>query len=551
MYNLLIVDDEPLITDSLYDLFAGAAEPELNVLKAYSGGEALGWSQKSRVDILLTDISMPDMNGMDVHRRVRELWPDCLAIFLTSFDEFSYVRQAMRGGGEDYILKTEGDGPVLGAVASAARRLDALRRDRLLIERAKNDLTLALPILQAEFLAGLADSDALPPDLHSKLSELQIPLDGDAPVLPVIGRVDCWPKDAAPAERLKLIYRAKSAMETYFAESAAAVCAVYGNNMLVELLQAAPRAGGPGRQEPLALRVRGSLDGLQSMCRESYGLPMSFAASGGPVEWAEAGAAFRALRQKLRLEAGPAGEMLLYSGAAGGVEPAEAAADTAKLMNMAGELGALLEGFDRDGFLALFDEITGMALHSAASLRRDVCLEVYFRLAALFISHRNSALSGSGHEEAPILEMMAGMKNNAPWAETFAGFRAIAESVFERRAGDRRRNEHRILAFIDEYARKHIGEDLSLTKFATLLNFHPFYLSRLFKQISGKSLSDFVSGIKLEKAREMLGKSTLKISDVSAALGFKTSSYFIFFFRKFTGISPLEYRNGVAAGPDR
>src|SRR5690242_15101278 len=106
MYTLLIVDDEPLITDSLYDLFAGREELDFNVLKAYSGREAFDWMEKTRIDILLTDISMPDINGLDVHKHVSGLWPECAVIYLTSFSDFEYVQLAIRNNGEDYILKT-------------------------------------------------------------------------------------------------------------------------------------------------------------------------------------------------------------------------------------------------------------------------------------------------------------------------------------------------------------------------------------------------------------------------------------------------------------
>ncbi len=81
MYRLLIVDDEEIITDSLYDVFCSLLPDELDVCKAYSGTEAIEWMSRTRIDIVLTDISMPGLNGLELIERIQGYWPRCKVIF--------------------------------------------------------------------------------------------------------------------------------------------------------------------------------------------------------------------------------------------------------------------------------------------------------------------------------------------------------------------------------------------------------------------------------------------------------------------------------------
>src|SRR5699024_10185390 len=116
MYRLLIVDDEELITDGLYDVFSRLMPDDLDVYKAYSGKEALEWMARTRIDIILTDISMPGLSGLDLIEEVQELWPHCKVVFLTGYDHFDYVYQAIQMNNVKYLLKTEGYDKIVATI---------------------------------------------------------------------------------------------------------------------------------------------------------------------------------------------------------------------------------------------------------------------------------------------------------------------------------------------------------------------------------------------------------------------------------------------------
>ena len=91
MYNLLIVDDEPLILESLYQMISKKRDRQFVVFKAGSALESLKIFREHRIDLLMTDICLPETNGLKLRDTIQENWPECFTIFLTGQEEFEDV----------------------------------------------------------------------------------------------------------------------------------------------------------------------------------------------------------------------------------------------------------------------------------------------------------------------------------------------------------------------------------------------------------------------------------------------------------------------------
>ena len=124
MRTLLIVDDEMLIADGLRDMLARAFSGRINVLCRYSAAGALQAAEDFPVDVLITDINMPNTSGLELHRAVQNLYPDCQAIYLTGYSDFEYARTAIEQHAFAYILKGEGDDVVISTVKRALERIE-------------------------------------------------------------------------------------------------------------------------------------------------------------------------------------------------------------------------------------------------------------------------------------------------------------------------------------------------------------------------------------------------------------------------------------------
>ena len=119
MLTLLIVDDEVLIADGLCGMLAEAFTGRLNVICRYSAAAAAEAASEQAIDILLTDINMPNTNGLELHRAIQAMYPSCRVIYLTGYSDFEYARTAIDQQAFAYILKGEGDDVVVSTVERA------------------------------------------------------------------------------------------------------------------------------------------------------------------------------------------------------------------------------------------------------------------------------------------------------------------------------------------------------------------------------------------------------------------------------------------------
>ncbi|MGB8213254.1 MAG: response regulator [Anaerolineales bacterium] len=102
--SILVVDDNPTMADTLADILEAKG---FTVHAAASGSEALGILQEQAVDILLTDVKMPEMNGLELYRKARKIHPKLITIFMTAYSADDLIRQGMVEG-----IKTVLDKPV-------------------------------------------------------------------------------------------------------------------------------------------------------------------------------------------------------------------------------------------------------------------------------------------------------------------------------------------------------------------------------------------------------------------------------------------------------
>ena len=115
MPRVLIADDHAIVRTGLRTLLTADATIEL-VGEATGGYEALDLADKTRPDILLLDLSMPDLDGISVTREIRRRQPEARVLILTVHEEQALLREALRAGASGYILKQAAEGELLSAI---------------------------------------------------------------------------------------------------------------------------------------------------------------------------------------------------------------------------------------------------------------------------------------------------------------------------------------------------------------------------------------------------------------------------------------------------
>jgi two-component system response regulator YesN len=124
MLNLLVVDDEPLILAGLSAIIRNASTPFQTIETAIDGIEALEKLESFRPHLIITDIQMPEMNGLELIKQAKERELCSRFIILTGYDEFGYARQALRYQVLDYLLKPVDKEELLSILAEAAQAIE-------------------------------------------------------------------------------------------------------------------------------------------------------------------------------------------------------------------------------------------------------------------------------------------------------------------------------------------------------------------------------------------------------------------------------------------
>ena len=128
MIRLLIADDEALERETLADIVARRFEHEVTIETAENGRKAADTAVQWGADLILMDIEMPGMNGLDAARAVLEQRPECKVIFVTAYSLFQYAHEAMHLGACDYLLKPVNPDEVEASIRKAIRQIEAGRR---------------------------------------------------------------------------------------------------------------------------------------------------------------------------------------------------------------------------------------------------------------------------------------------------------------------------------------------------------------------------------------------------------------------------------------
>ncbi len=548
MYRLLLVDNERHVVDGLYELFTQECQLDLEAYRAYNGEEALNWLERTKIDIVVSDIRMPEMSGLELQKEIAERWPRCRVVFLTGYSEFDYIQDAMRNGACQYLLKTEGDEALLEAVERIIADIEAELRQDILVEQAKRRLKLALPTLQRQHLLDLLQESASSAQDLEQFKALEIPLDCNMDVLIAIGRVDDWNGYRSNYDRAPLLFAIQNIVEEYFAESVNLVTVPYERTRLIWLMQPKPLPDGakPSAGEwNRAIRfVHGMMESVQRTCKSLLKLPLSVTVAGKAAEWRRAGEKFDRLKLLSSHGLGMGQELLL-------IEPEREETHRGDADNWTYRsrlqirrielLAEYLENGQRYQFFQEFPQIVTI-VSSLPAAAESLTLELKYAFGLLFVRFLNKWSLWDELGKTVDVGRLASLGNAAPWPDTAEYYAEVAERIFQYKSAGRQQQENDVVQQIHHYVQMNIAGDVSLTRIGEVVGHSSAYVSRLYKNITQTNLSDYIHEIRIGKAKEMLGQSRFKIQEIAKLLGFENDRYFYRYFKKATGLTPQEFR---------
>ncbi|CAH1211506.1 HTH-type transcriptional activator RhaR [Paenibacillus auburnensis] len=548
MQRMMIVDDEPVILDGLYEFFMKADLPDLEIIKVHSADYAIEWLNAVKIDIVLSDICMPGMDGMELIQEIVGRWPRCKVILLTGHDEFNYAHQAIRNPCVvDYLLKTEGMDKIRSAVTRTLEMIALEDVEQYQTQWLRDKLPRALPQLQQQLLLDiLRRTDGIDRQvLQDEFDAIQLPFRAEQQVLPVILRIEAWRNVETASDRSLIRYAVANIAEELFKGKSEVKAVDLDPGTIACFVQ-------PERDHHLPVTeaeqwiktlrfVHGTMESVQQACVNCLQMSVSVIASEEAVAWPELNYTLNRLRLAVYDQPGLGMEKLLRvnvteAGASpGGVINRYAAADL--LLDYLKQ--RLLEGdAEWSGFFRKWAELCG----------DEGPEDPFFRLRLLsgISSALLQTLQELGLTEDALGEMdlskLLHFNIHTRWAEIITFYHAFFEWVISKRSASYRHDESSILSMIHQYIKSHLGDDLSLTRIAQEVSLNPSYLSRWYKRTTGKGISDYILDKKVELSKELLLGTALKMHEISGQLGFSDQHYFFRFFKKTVGCTPQEYR---------
>ena len=562
MYRLLIVDDEEIIVNSLFEIFSNIQSLNLDVYKAYSGEEAIEWLNRTRIDIVLTDIRMPEIDGLQLLEVIHKSWPQCKVIFLTGYNEFEYVYKAIQHSGVSYILKTEDHEKVIGAVENAIKEIQKGIKIEDLIHKAKEQMNMAVDLFQKDYFIQLLRGDTSLSINKAQFEQLSISMHAESQVVLLLGHVDNIPSDVTYWDRLQYLYSIRMIINQNLSPYIRSVNVMDENYRFIIFIQ--PKELFIQNQtvdtyyyEKAVSFIKGTLEVIQTACRESLNLSISFALGSDACSWTEVSQKYYSLNQLLNYKIGTGIEMILIdneiknnnflTGSLNNEVVPEFDTDNQPLEMVLRKRSfdffeQYLESGQSDKYFEVLSELIE-PLKSIKSKNSNLAIEAYYKVALSLLTYINRwKLTDKIAFHIAQNKLMRIDKHDS-WTEAVQYLYDISNIIFRLQSDEQKKRADNTIEYIQKFIEGHLSEDLSLVRLAEQVYLNPSYLSRLYKQLAGTNLSEFIDSARINKAKELLLKDNIKIHEVARMVGYETAASFTRFFRKICGCSPQEYQD--------
>ena len=552
MHNFLIVDDEEFICDSLCQIFASQTHLELEISRAYSASQALELLNRQRFDVVMTDIEMPGMSGIELMREINSRWIDCRIIFLTAHSRFEYIYTTRQYKNTKYLLKTEKIDTIIRTVQET---IEELERDRFNVELQRRTNSagyvnhdLYLRYVVADILQGNPVADRM----GTSDSREIFPIRPEEPVFLIIGALDRGGVRNIPFENARLYEGILAEVERNLSGSCACVGAFLESEFLVWLVQPcefSQYVEKDGINRVCFSLINGNLPVIQDIIVRSLRVSPCFVVCSEPQPLNSLCETYRAMKQFYFYQHGVCdGEILLYLPDENVQRYARKDEWTQRQIRT-GELENLI----REGNAEIIGEYMRSVLSVPAGAQPEPYLyyELYaaISLEVLSILCRYQ-LTKQVDERLPV-EKLVSYNSHASWKAAVEYLTQVAVLSSQLRGKYLENATGKIIHEVNEYINAHLDDDLSLSRLADLFHYNPAYFSRVYKDTTGENIKRYISGARLERAKLLLKDTNLRITEVAQQVGFDHPANFGRFFKDGTGITPQTYRESwgsAAAG---
>lgn len=528
MKSVIIVDDELLARLGLKSLIPWKDYGYEIIGEAENGQQALELTERLHPDILFCDMKMPVMDGLTLIRSLKQIASPPQVISTSAYDEFHYVKQALKEGSCDYLLKSELEpAGLLQALENASSRLtaDSLRYHVFTAEH--------LRLLKEDFLKNLFSGKTLPDSYirdQQKLLNIQLPTN----------RCYCISLKIIPPENgaLKLT-DVKESIEEVLSNTLKnygiflLLMAEYDHVLI--LIQPHEDLDMISSKDFLS----SCAEGLEQMLSMLFNCTCHIGASRICSALPDLPAAHQQALDAMEKSIFNKTAFSLYFSHFGDTHTEFVCALETELKDVEKTLETMDNKKIRKSFDSLIHKINLLDADDQKYLR-GVCQTL------IFIVNRQTALHAIDTNQIwefdlTPYETIAGLQNRWQYCRWIQQLTCSLIQII-----NPEQEIQRIIVDAKKYIRSHYASALSLDFMADYLGLSPNYFSKIFKKYTGTGFIDYLTDLRLKKAEEFLKMGKYKIYEISSLIGYENPTYFSRIFKKKYGYSPYQVKSDVS-----
>lgn len=500
LYRLLIIDDELILRNGLRYLCNWEEHGMTIVGEAANGKEALDMIEELEPHIVLMDIVMPIMNGIDFAKIMQKQYPDIKMVVLSSFSEFDYVREAFKYGVSDYLLK-----PKLKA-EELLSLLEKVKGELNLVRKTKEKKALPSPLLR-ELLNPFNQKPEAYEQVQSMMPEKSFILMKCKIDEELEANSECFKERLS--EWIGNVLREYTLLETFL------------NNEYIVLINI--------KQFDEHVILQTLMETKSNQIAENLRFIVSKAFNDSML-----------LMQKNNELSRGLGKIFYFKGKRFVLETQIKEDRLKKEFNTA-LFTSKLNGLDIEACqILLFDyfkEIKIEQEYDEYSFKR-FCQNIIYNLI--------NTIGHLGFEVNTLNQDKIRCFRTIDRAIYFEEIVTLMEQVFEKTAilinNQIEQRNSIILNKIIQYVEQHYSEEITLSEIADNIHINYYYLSAYFKSQTSENLTAYINKVRVEKAKILLKDGNLSIAEVSSLVGFSEHNYFSKVFKKYALMTPTSYR---------
>lgn len=542
MLKIFLAEDEVVVRETIKRMIPWEELGFELVGEAADGEMALPLLIRQQPDLLITDIKMPFMDGLTLARLAKKEIPGLKVVILSGYDDFNYAKQAIGIGVEDYLLKPITKNALIERLSEIRSRYEHEKTQKEYYEKFQREMQAYEKNSSRDFIEALVGGSMDMMEVYKRAEKLGLDIVAEAYNV-LIFTMNC-DEDFSGQRDEYSSWEAESLelLENFFAGHSSAMLFrsnIFSYGVLLK-----------GQRETIEENTRACVDEIRKILSRQDGRREWFLAVGQSVDRLSQiqksyHTASRAFSQRYLYD-----ENILYYDEMETMEHPGGQAETednaylqkvdVNALNpailqkfLSNGLQEETENFVKDYFYAI-----GQEPMESLVFRNYVILNVRFSVISFI---KGLGCDTNEMESADTEEVLAESGKNMESAIAYAK-KMISQAIEIRDQNSGNKNRSILKTAVDFIDSHYMDEEISLNTVANVANVSSNHFSALFSQNMGQTFIEYLTTLRMNKAKELLRCTGMRSSEIAGEIGYKDAHYFSYLFKKTQGMTPSDYR---------